>query len=330
MFLRLFDSPHKRACRLAAARGWPVMEKSGQAIAAETAVSLAADILARDGVTGFLSYYERVARARATVGDHERCYALAEPVATLAFDDPGITPGRAQLKLRLYERAYEETGQSAAAGALYARALLELASLQCGPQWSEFVSREASEKRVQCAELARDVFRTTAPKAADCLLWHRIRFQMGLLDATTPQDLNLRFRAVLDYDQGEPQLFTERAVQLLPRWYGSYQEIEAFARHAGSLATPELAPSVYARIYAVVGRFEPLQDTDADWPRLKDSLEAWYQATRSQRLLNFYGACADVFRDRQVLSTLLETRLTAFFPEAWFSAEQAASVLGGN
>ena len=108
------------------------------------------------------------------------------------------------------------------------------------------------------------------------------------------------------------------------------QEIEAFARHAGSLATPELAPSVYARIYAVVGRFEPLQDTDADWPRLKDSLEAWYQATRSQRLLNFYGACADVFRDRQALSTLLETRLTAFFPEAWFSAEQAASVLAGN
>lgn len=327
MLLRLFESPHKKSRRLAIAAGWPVMEKSGHAIAAETATSLAAGILARDGVTGFLAYYERVGRALATVGDHERCYALAEPVATLAYDDEDITPGRAQLKLRLYENAYHETGYSPAAGALYARALLELAMLQSGPQWSALVSQEAAEKRAQTVELARDVLRTTASQASGCLLWHRMRFQMGLQDATTSEDLHLRFRAVLDYDQGEPGIFTERAIQLLPRWYGSFEELEAFARDAGNLAAPEIAPSIYARIYTAVGAFENLCHTRADWNRMKTSLEAWYQATRSQRLLNVYAACAYVFGDETALAHLLETRMTAFFPSAWFSAEQAADVL---
>jgi hypothetical protein len=327
MLLRLFESPYKKSCRLAAAAGWPVMEKSGHALAAETATSLAADILARDGISGFLAYYDRVARARATVGDYERCYALAEPVATLAFDDPDITPGRAQLKLRLYEHPYHETGRSPGAAALYARALLELASLQCGPQWSALISQEAAEKRSQSAELARDVLRSSAPQAAGCLLWHRIRFQMGLLDATTPEDLNLRFRAVLDCDQGEPGIFTERAIQLLPRWYGSFEELEAFAVQAGNLAAPEIAGTIYARIYAAIGAFENLRDTNADWHRLKISLEAWYQATRSQRLLNVYAACADVFADETALGHVLETRMAAFFPSAWFSAEQAAQAL---
>ncbi len=327
MLLRLFESPYKKSRRLAAAAGWPVMEKSGHAIAAETAASLAADILARDGITGFLAYYDRVARAQATVGDHERCYALAEPVATLAYDDPDITPGRAQLKLRMYEHAYHETGHSPAAGALYARALLELAMLQSGPQWSALVSQEAAEKRAQSAELARDILRTTAPQAGGCLLWHRIRFQMGLLEATTPDDLHLRFRAVLEHDQGEPGVFTERAIQLLPRWYGSFEELEAFAVQAGSLAAPEIAATIYARIYTAVAAFENLRDTQADWERLKISLEAWYQATRSQRLLNVYAACADVFADETALGHVLETRMTAFFPSAWFSQEQAAEVL---
>lgn len=327
MLLRLFESPHKKSRRLAAASGWPVMEKSGHAIAAETATSLAADILARDGVTGFLSYYNRVAHAQATVGDHERCYALAEPVATLSYDDPDITPGRAQLKLRLYEHAYHETGRSPAAGALYARALLELATLQCGPQWSALISQEAAEKRAQSAELARDVLRTTAPQAAGCLLWHRIRFQMGLLEGTTPDDLHLRFRAVLDYDQGEPGIFAERAIQLLPRWYGSFEDLEAFAREAENLAAPEIAATIYARIYTAISSVENLSETKADWKRLKTSLEAWYQATRSQRLLNVYAACADLFHDDTALAHLLETRMTAFFPSAWFSAEQAAGVL---
>lgn len=329
MLLRLFESPHKRARRLAGALGWPVMKKCGQAIATETSASLAADILARDGVTGFLAYYDRVAGARATVGDHERCYALAEPTATLSFEDPDITPGRAQLKLRLYEQAYHETGHSAGAGALYARALIELATLQSGPQWSALVSKEAAEKRAQGGELARDVLRTTSAKASGCLLWHRIRFQMGLHEATTPQDLHLRFRAVLDYDQGEPGLFVERAIQLLPRWYGSYEELDSFARQAATLATPELAPSMYARIYAGIGAMENLRDTDADWRLMKESFEAWYKTNRSQRLLNVYAACADVFRDETTLAHLLETRIVAFFPNAWFSAEQAADVLQG-
>lgn len=288
---------------------------------------MAADILARDGVTGFLAYYDRVAAALATVGDHERCYVLAEPVATLAFDDPGITPGRAQLKLRLYEQAYHETGHSPGAGALYARALIELVELQNGPQWSALVSQEAAEKRAQAAELARDVLRTTAAKSSGCLLWHRIRFQMGLQEGTTPHDLHQRFRDVLDYDQGEPGLFVDRAIQLLPRWYGSYEELDAFARQAATLAAPELAPSMYARIYAGIGALENLRDTDADWRAMKDSFEACYKANRSQRLLNVYAACADVFRDETTLAHLLETRIVAFYPNAWFSAEQAAGVL---
>lgn len=326
MFRSLFESPHKRARRLAARQGWAVMEKSETAISQDGFVSNAAEVIARDGLGGFIAFYERAFDSKETIGDHARCYALAEPVATLAWDDPEIPLARAKLKLKLYEQTYAETGQSAAAGALYAKALLEIAYLHRGANWLHALSGTGGEYLAQHAELARDVFADTAVRAADCPLWYRARFQCGPSEGCEADELQQRFEDALRFDAAEQGLYIDRAMQLLPRWYGSFAELEAFARRANADAPSELGGSLYARIYCAIARAEHLPDTSADWSCLKDSLEAWYEATRSQHMLNAYAAIADLFGDEDTLARLLETRITSFYPQAWFSAEQAADV----
>lgn len=326
MFRSLFESPHKRARRLAARQGWAIMERSETAISQDGYVSNVAEVIARDGISGFIAHYDDAFNSKQTIGDNARCYALAEPVATLAWDDPEIPLARAKLKLKLYEQAYMETGQSAAAGALYAKALLEIAYLHRGANWLQALSSTGGEYLAQYAELARDVFADTAPRAADCPLWHRARFQCGPSDGCEADELQQRFESALSFDAAEQGLYIDRAMQLLPRWYGSFAELETFARRVNAETQSHLGGTLYARIYCTIARAEHLPDTDVDWVCLKDSLDAWFEASSSQHMLNEYAALADLFRDEDTLARLLETRITSFYPQAWFSAEQAADV----
>lgn len=326
MFRRLFESPRKRAERLAAAQRWPVMEKSEQALAHEACASRAADIIASDGITGFISLYQSQFASLATSLDQTRCYALIEPVGALDWDDPDITVSRAQLKLRLYENAYEETGRSPAAAALYGKALISLAAIHNGVSWPERLSRADPEKRAQLMALAQDVFDATYNAAEDCPLWHRTRFSCAIAQGCSPDELEARFFNALRCDRAEHGLFTTRALTLLPCWYGSLAEIERFARHAPMLAAPQIAPSLYARIYSAIARHVNLRRTDAEWPRLKESMWTWHDAAPSQRLVNEFAAMAELYGDEDTLAELLETRLTAYFPDAWLAAEQAADV----
>lgn len=326
MFLRLFETPHKRARRLAAGLGWPVMEKSENRIIHETYASDAEDVLAQGGIGAFIDLWEREFASKRTIGDAQRAYALAEPVATLEYGDEDIAIGRAMLKLKLYEQAYEDSGHSPAAGAIFARGLFALGYLHRGTGWAHTVSKEGWDKLAQYTELAHDVFLKTASRADDCALWHRALFQIGISDGCSAEQLEDRFEHARAFDPAEHGLYTDRAYQLLPRWYGSFEELEEFAVASSRRTETELGGTLYARIYHAISRHEDLRDTDADWGRLKASMEAWYQTNRSQRLLNTFASMADLYDDHDVLRDLMETRIRAYFPDAWVAAEQAADV----
>lgn len=326
MFRRLFETPHQRARRLATALGWSVVDTSGIPADQEACTARAADALAHGGVEAFIGFYDAAFASKQIVGDSVRCYALAEPVAELAWDDPEITAGRAQLKLKLFAQAYEDMGHAPAAGALYAKALLSLASLHTEADWTQRLSKEAAERRAQCEALAKDVFETTAVRAGDCALWHRTRFQVALSEGCETDELEERFSAALNCDAGEHGLYTERACQLLPRWHGSFAELETFARVYSALTEADFGGTLYARIYTVIARQEHLRDTDVDWDHLKASMQAWCDQTGSQYLLNVFASMADAFGDDRTLARLLAARITSYYPAAWLAAEQAADV----
>lgn len=327
MFPRFFETPHKRSRRLAETLNLAIMEKSGSRIAQENYVAGVADIMAHGGLPAFLSLYTNEFSSKRTIGDSCRCYALAETVATLDGEDPAPTFGQARLKLKLFEQAYEDSGRSADAAALYGKALFALGAMQRNAGWSHAILNGAQES-AQYAALGREVFNQAADGAADSPLWHRTRFQVGITEGCSPDELESRFEGARAFDPGTHEIYVDRAFQLLPKWYGSFDAIDAFARKHCDARQDEFGGTLYARIYSEIAREEYLHDTRADWGRLKGSMEAWCEATQSQRLLNTYAAMADLFEDSATVDNLFDARITAYFPDAWFSTEQAAAVLG--
>ena len=173
---------------------------------------------------------------------------------------------------------------------------------------------------------AHEVFSTTVPRDDECPMWHRLYNQMAIADGSSREEMEARYSRALAFDPFDIYLPLGHAYQLLPRWHGSYQELEAFASMTAARTADVYGEAMYARIYAHVSEFDDLRDMAVDIKRLARGYGDWFRQTESQFAVNKLAVACHLFDDHQTLNQIIESgQLHELHLECWPSVEAAAA-----
>ena len=211
---------------------------------------------------------------------------------------------------------YARAGSDPDVAALVARALQIQAHSERGDDWAENVSRRQWQAMSDLLGEAQEMLVATQAAGKSRELWHRTWFKGGLLDAADPQDLRARFEEFVVFDPGNVNTYFDRAQQLLPRWYGSYEEIEHLAQQSIERTRDEMGAALYSEIYLFVMDYEDMNDTHASWDLLvlgfQDGMEKFSTDLALNKFTDMAARCGHQEMTRNLFNEMPELRLDAW------------------
>ncbi|MGI9406855.1 MAG: hypothetical protein ACR2O4_10840 [Hyphomicrobiaceae bacterium] len=282
-----------------------------------------------DGISRFETLHNEAFASKAVLHTGLRRYAVLEHALDRFVDSDRDNLMENEIALHAIRTAWEASDRRPFFAALYGKALFNTGYGYRGADWAGNVTQTGWEKLHEHVELAHEVFEETAEAAGTCPFWFRMLFQIGLSDGSDHSELESRFGDAQFFDPYDIDIYADRAYQLLPRWHGSYEAIEAFAQDAVAHTNERYGFMLYAWIYESIRHveLEDKADTLASWELLKRGFRDWFATTGTQYTLNVFAEYAHYHGDTGCLRELLEGPWDVFYPDAWQSPETAARVL---
>lgn len=160
---------------------------------------------------------------------------------------------------------YDQRGADADVAALVARAHQIVAEILQGDQPSGAPTRARRNAVTESLVAAEEIMDHAAPAGQGRELWHRARFRGALLATDDPDERSDRFERFLAFDPGNAVTYFERAGQLLPRWQGGYEQIEAFAQQSAARTRHLWGGALYTMIHMALAGRVAMDRTEADW-----------------------------------------------------------------
>ncbi len=321
------EAPENRIARAAAEldialdRPCPVAEAEARLEADIRELTRAANIPA------LAKLHDDTFASKVTLTGGRHGYAVIENGIWTTIDAAETPPQVAELMLPLFETAWNAAGRSPFASAVYAVQMFIVGYGFRGTGWASDVSNKGWEKLLSCSERSLDIMLEAADDADSCPYWHRAMLFMGLSNGTPSQHLHTLFENARSFDRYDINVHTARAYQLLPRWHGTYEQLEVFARQGYATTCDRMGAEMYARIYQSLKSMESLPETACDWHLLQDGFEDWLARHETQSIVNAYASAAMAFGDGDAARNIVRSRLSSLYPEAWDSPEQIASAL---
>lgn len=107
-------------------------------------------------------------------------------------------------------------------------------------------------------------------------IWHQLLLAVAGDGPDVDADMNAVFESAVKRWPRHYDFHEVRLTRLVPRWGGSWQQVDAFIRHWSTQQQGPESDAVYARLYAsflVPMKTDP-RETLLQWPRMKRGLEA--------------------------------------------------------
>ena len=146
-----------------------------------------------------------------------------------------------------------------------------------GRGFANTVSPQALQLFTYRTEYAAAALDEQTAHASESPLWYTIAIGVGRDQSIDKTKLEAVFgRGVAKYPAYWP-LYRRMLNVLMPRWLGSYEEIDAFINQHAKDKTGRADPERYAQLYAIYGSLEGddaniFVDGKANWPMMKDGL----------------------------------------------------------
>lgn len=276
------------------------------------------------GFDAFQSDYEAAFATKVRCESGHRYYAQ---MAGGLSDLPGGDDVQAfEAMCEHVREAWEDSGRSAFMGAIYGLVLFKTGYAWRGSDVASAVSQMGWAKLRSYTEQAHHSFFARQPGNDECSLWHRLLLQISISDGSSKQELLRRYERVMAFDPLDIWAPLGRAHQLLPRWHGSYEEIEVFAAQTANQTASDYGEAMYARIYAQVSdiAYEDMRNTIADPDRLIQGYRDWFSQTQSQYAANKHAAAAFLYGRELELADVVCGTMSEFHPDAWPGPQTAA------
>lgn len=235
-------------------------------------------------------------------------------------------PEDREATLPIYEAWWQKgRGDPVAAGA-YAYALAATGLAYRGEDWACDVTESQWVLLRDFANRAQAVVERAGEARTSSWIWNRCSMRVlfvafGVSEASE-HEVARAFEATMRLDPLEVGLYEERVYHLLPRWGGSFEALEQFARQCYATTRGQLGSEMYARIYDIIVRYEEPDATLLDYSLMCEGFSNWLQRVPSQALANRYAAHAHAHRDIGTLTHLFTQTITEIHPRHWFAPRQ--------
>lgn len=315
-----------RDARIWAETGLPVLRGGSPDPVAEALKADMQPLLARGDFTALAAAFDAAFAEKAFTPRGYRTYRAAHELLMAPIEDAAYDAEAMAEVLPVYERWWLAERGDPAAAAMYATALAMAGLSQCGDGTAETVSDEGLRDLVAFTHQARSVLNHAGARGRAHWLWRKadmfIAFAVCSAGVDETDTLLPAFAAVQTLDPLEFGVYDDRTLQLLPRWFGSFGQLEVFAKAAADRTAAQFGDLLYARIYDCVLMHEDVEDTHLDGSRLMRGFADWMQRFPSQPLANRAAAHAHVLGDMGALDELFRRHIAEIHVETWFDDKQ--------
>jgi hypothetical protein len=215
----------------------------------------------------------------------------------------------------------EARPESYAARCALAEALIGRAWAARGGDYASKVSRSKWRRFENDLEEAGQILRQMPAPSQDTYEWRMAMMQV--LHGTSEDSLYraLAFSSLRRYP-AESRLYTNIAIHLMPRWYGSPGEWEAFANDATATLPDSISDEFYARIVTSQSLYVEnvfRESPGLSWPRTKRGLLAWHRRwPASTQPLSAAALLGWMAEDRDFSRASFESLRDTFDVEIWW------------
>jgi membrane associated rhomboid family serine protease len=192
-----------------------------------------------------------------------------------------------------------------------------------GGGYAEGVSPQAWAIYRQRVEMAKASLDEAADKPQMSPAWYQLAISLGVDESKSRDQLRKLFDLSVDQFPDYYGPYPQMLRALLPKWGGSYEQIDDFIEQAQQRAPRERQPEMYARLYTTVAVIEGDEvdlflETLAKWQRLKNGYEDMLKRyPQSAWLRNIYAGMACRANDVEVYRSVRMRLGKQLLPEAW-------------
>lgn len=187
-----------------------------------------------------------------------------------------------------------------------------------GSGYANTVSREAWELFAIRLQEAEQILLKAPPSLKDSPAWHLTLLGVALdannRVATNPEAV---FDAAVKRWPTYARFYQLRVGRMVPKWGGSWAQVEAFIRAASRLQPASEGKSLYARLYASLGGKAPYESS-ADWEMLKASFEDAIARFPDPKYKNLYASYACLAKDKAAFGEAMGKMASAEFQPGWW------------
>jgi membrane associated rhomboid family serine protease len=173
-------------------------------------------------------------------------------------------------------------------------------------------------------EMAATSLREVATRAADNPMWHVLSLDVGLDKSLAPDEIRLLFDRGRERFPDFLRLHRSMLRVLMPRWRGSYEEIDRFINEMSVMKDGGRDFAEYAQLYWMYQSLERddinvFDDARADWPTVKRGFEGLIaRHPQSDFLLNGFASLACLAGDVAQYDSLRPHTEKRMSSTAWF------------
>jgi hypothetical protein len=192
-----------------------------------------------------------------------------------------------------------------------------------GHGYAKEVSPQAWAEYAQRIEMADAALTDAADKSQRSPAYYPLAISLGVDQSKNRQDLQrLADNSLEEFpDYYPPHRAMIRAY--LPKWGGSYVEIDDYVEHVQAKVPAERQREMYARLYTTLASLSEEEvdlfvETIANWPKVKEGYEDMLDRyPHSDWLRNLYAGMACRARDAETYRALMSELENRLLPAAW-------------
>lgn len=211
------------------------------------------------------------------------------------FDYSGVDPPHLLARLSNWRRAVPASVYPDLSDAMF----YEAAAWQIrGRGYADSVSNQQWQLFAQQLEMAAAALDGAGPRGKLTPLWYSLTLEIGLDRSVGSDSLRSTFDSGAERFPGDERLYRDMLRALMPRWGGSFGEVDKFIQATAKNEWHWSPDERYAYLYLQYADLEGdetdiFADVGADWPRLLVGFDALVRAfPRSDLLLNAYARFA--------------------------------------
>jgi hypothetical protein len=221
-----------------------------------------------------------------------------------------------QERLDLWVKGFPRSPHAQVARAQF---LVNRAWFYRGTGYSDTVPDIAWPRISKYLEAARNALVETRSTSIASPDWFNIMFFIASAQAWQPSRVAVLVRDLFEFGQSYAPAYQSAAGMMLPKWGGSYEMIEAFAREAIKRTASEEGAAIYARIYWQVDFGATLfRDTRADWATMKRGFDEMIQKYPDPRNENGKAMFACMAGDAATFNSTIKQLGDRVRPDAWY------------